>query len=83
MARLLKTTAVCCNIWAMDEPGRGKGWPYGLVIGCRMRYRYEISPRKAALIICAAVLVSLVYAEGWTWPLKAAAVILPVSLLVG
>ena len=48
-----------------------------------MRYQYEISLRKAALIVCAAVLMGLVYAEGWIWPLKAAAVILPVSFLVG
>ena len=48
-----------------------------------MRYRYEIPVRKAALIVCAAMLAGLVYAEGWIWPLKAAAVILPVSFLVG
>jgi hypothetical protein len=48
-----------------------------------MRYRYEIPLQRAALIVCAAVLVGLVYAEGWIWPLKAAAVILPVSLLIG
>jgi hypothetical protein len=48
-----------------------------------MRYRYEIPARKAALIVCAVMLAGLVYAEGWIWPLKAAAVILPVSLLVG
>ena len=48
-----------------------------------MRYRYEIPLRKAALIVCVAMLVGLVYAEGWIWPLKAAAVILPVSFLVG
>jgi hypothetical protein len=29
------------------------------------------------------MLAGLVYAEGWIWPLKAAAVILPVSFLVG
>jgi hypothetical protein len=26
---------------------------------------------------------TLVYVEGWIWPLKAAAVIMPVSLLIG
>jgi hypothetical protein len=25
----------------------------------------------------------LVFAEGWTWPLKAAACMIPVSLLIG
>ncbi len=28
-------------------------------------------------------LVALVYSEGWTWPLKAAAVMIPISLLIG
>jgi hypothetical protein len=35
------------------------------------------------LVVCALALVALVCAEGWTWPLKAAAVMIPVSLLVG
>lgn len=48
-----------------------------------MRHRIEIPPRSALLIACAVVLVGLVYAEGWVWPLKAAAVMLPVSFLVG
>jgi hypothetical protein len=48
-----------------------------------MRYRIEIPPRRAALIACAVALGGLVYAEGWIWPLKAAAVMIPVSLLVG
>jgi hypothetical protein len=47
-----------------------------------MRYRIEISPRNAVLIVCAAAFVGLVYAEGWIWPLKAAAVMIPVSFLV-
>jgi hypothetical protein len=47
-----------------------------------MRYRFEIPPRHTLLIVCAAVLVGLVYAEGWIWPLKAAAVMIPVSFLV-
>ena len=45
--------------------------------------RYRIQPRHAMLIVCALVLCGLVYAEGWTWPLEAAAVIIPVSLLFG
>jgi len=35
------------------------------------------------LIFCVVALVGLVYAEGWIWPLKAAAVMIPVSFLVG
>ena len=48
-----------------------------------MRYHFEIRLREATLIACAAVLVALVYEEGWIWPLKAAAVMIPVSLLIG
>jgi hypothetical protein len=48
-----------------------------------MRYRIEIPPRQAVLIGCAMALVGLVYAEGWIWSLKAAAVMIPVSFLVG
>ncbi|HEY2540703.1 MAG TPA: hypothetical protein VGI28_14595 [Stellaceae bacterium] len=48
-----------------------------------MRYRVRVPPRHAALIVCAAALVALVYAEGWTWPLTAAAVMIPISFLVG
>ena len=47
-----------------------------------MRHRFEIGPREATLVLCALVLVALVYAEGWIWPLKAAAVMIPVSLLI-
>ena len=53
------------------------------VIICGMRYRIEIPPRNALLIACAVALVGLVYAEGWIWPLKAAAVMIQVSFLVG
>jgi hypothetical protein len=45
--------------------------------------RIEIRPRHAVLFICAAALIALVYAEGWIWPLKAAAVLIPVSFLAG
>jgi hypothetical protein len=50
-----------------------------------MRYRYpiEIPPRDAVLILSALALLVLVYAEGWIWPLKAAACMIPVSLLIG
>jgi hypothetical protein len=48
-----------------------------------MRYRFELGPRHLTLVLCAATLAALVYAEGWTWPLKAAAVIIPLSLLIG
>ena len=48
-----------------------------------MRYRVEIPLRHALLIACALALAGLVYAEGWTWPLKAAAVMIPVTFLIG
>jgi hypothetical protein len=48
-----------------------------------MRRRIEIPPQDAILILCALGLLGLVYAEGWIWPLKMAAVMIPVSLLVG
>ncbi len=47
-----------------------------------MRPRLEIRLHEAVLIVCAVALVVLVYAEGWIWPLKAAAVVLPITLLV-
>jgi hypothetical protein len=48
-----------------------------------MRYLSLIAPRHAVLIACVAALAGLVYAEGWIWPLKAAAVMIPVSFVVG
>jgi hypothetical protein len=48
-----------------------------------MRRRIEIPPQDMILILCAASLLALVYAEGWIWPLKMAAVAIPVSLLIG
>ena len=48
-----------------------------------MRRRIVIPPRHAVLIVCAAALAGLVYAEGWIWPLKAAAVMNPVTFLIG
>jgi hypothetical protein len=55
-----------------------------MIIG-RMRYRYpiEIPPSDAVLILCALALLVLVYVEGWIWPLKAAACMIPLSLLIG
>jgi hypothetical protein len=47
-----------------------------------MRHRFEISLHHTALIVCVALLGVLVYREGWIWPLKAAAVMIPVSLLI-
>jgi hypothetical protein len=48
-----------------------------------MRYRLDIPPRDAVLVLCAFGLLALVHAEGWIWPLKAAACMIPVTLLVG
>lgn len=48
-----------------------------------MRRRIEIPPHELMLVLCAAGLLGLVYAEGWIWPLKMAAVMIPISLLVG
>ena len=48
-----------------------------------MRHRFEIPSRHVMLIACALALIGLVHAEGWIWPLKAAAVMIPVSFLVG
>jgi hypothetical protein len=49
----------------------------------RGMHRFEISLHHAALAVYVAALAALVYAEGWIWPLKAAAVMIPVSLLIG
>jgi hypothetical protein len=48
-----------------------------------MRNRFEIGLHELALVACAATLATLVYAEGWIWPLKAAAVMIPLTLLIG
>ena len=47
-----------------------------------MHLRFDFGLREATLIVCAGALAALVYAEGWIWPLKAAAVMIPVSLLI-
>jgi hypothetical protein len=49
-----------------------------------MRSPIEIPPFYVVLIICATTLVAaLVFAEEWTWPLRAAAYMIPVSILIG
>jgi hypothetical protein len=48
-----------------------------------MRSPIEIPPFYVALIFCTVTLLALVRAEGWIWPLKAAACMIPVSLLIG
>jgi hypothetical protein len=48
-----------------------------------MRRRIALPSRNAILILCALALIGLVFAEGWTWPLRVAAVMLPVSYLIG
>ena len=54
-----------------------------LVLTDGMRNPIDLTPREAVLVLCTLVLLVLVYAEGWIWPLKAAACMIPVSLLVG
>jgi len=48
-----------------------------------VRRHLRLEPRHVALFACVVTLVALVCAEGWIWPLKAAAIMIPVSLLVG
>jgi hypothetical protein len=48
-----------------------------------MHRNFRIGPHELALAACLATLAVLVYAEGWIWPLKAAAVMIPVTLLIG
>jgi len=48
-----------------------------------MRNRFEIGPYELVVVACAATLLALVYAEGWIWPLKAAAIMIPLTLLIG
>jgi hypothetical protein len=47
-----------------------------------MRSPIVIPPYYAVLIVCTVALLGLVYVERWTWPLKAAACMIPVSLLL-
>jgi hypothetical protein len=48
-----------------------------------MRYRFRLRPQHLVVLACVAAIVVLVYSEGWTWPLKAAAMVLPIAVLVG
>jgi hypothetical protein len=48
-----------------------------------MRNRFEIGLYELALVACAGTLATLVYAEGWIWPLKAAAIMIPLTFLIG
>jgi hypothetical protein len=48
-----------------------------------MRNGIDIQPRHAARIVCTLALAGLVYAEAGTWPLEVAALMIPVSLLLG
>jgi hypothetical protein len=48
-----------------------------------MRNRFKIGLYELSLAGCAVALAALVYAEGWIWPLKAAAVMIPMTLLIG
>jgi hypothetical protein len=48
-----------------------------------MRSPIDIPPHDAVLVLCALTLLALVCAEGWIWPLKAAACMIPVTLLLG
>ena len=57
------------------------GLPADDVYFPRMHRRFEISSKLVVLIGCIAVLAVLVHAEGWIWPLKAAAILIPVSFL--
>jgi hypothetical protein len=45
-----------------------------------MRSPIEIPPYYAVLIVWTLALFALVYGEGWIWPLKAAACMIPMSL---
>jgi hypothetical protein len=47
-----------------------------------MRQRLEIPPRQLVLTACALVFAVLVVLEGWIWPLKLAAVMIPVAALL-
>ena len=44
---------------------------------------FPIGPRQAALVACAVATIALIYVEGWIWPLKAAAAVIPIALLAG
>jgi len=47
-----------------------------------MHHRFRIGRHEVALAVCTVLLAALVYGEGWIWPLKAAALMIPLSLLI-
>ena len=47
-----------------------------------MRRPIVITPAQAVLIACTVVFAVLVAVGGWTWPLKLAAVVIPVAALL-
>jgi hypothetical protein len=67
-----------------DGAGRDPGIRRARVLyaAAMRRHRFEIGFHPALLLVCAVALAALVYSEGWIWPLKAAAVMIPVSLLI-
>jgi hypothetical protein len=74
--RIIRPTAPprCCE-YPGEEAGRHRP--------SHCRDAIEIPPFYAVLIVSTATLLALVHAEGWIWPLKAAACMIPVSLLIG
>jgi hypothetical protein len=48
-----------------------------------MRHLRRLDVHDAVLVGCALALLVLVHSEGWIWPLKGAALMIPLSLLVG
>ncbi len=48
-----------------------------------MRSRLKFPPRQGVLLACGAAVAAHVYVEGWIWPLKAAAIMIPVTFLLG
>jgi hypothetical protein len=47
-----------------------------------VRHPIVIAPSQAVLIVCTVVFAILVAIGGWTWPLKLAAVAIPVAALL-
>jgi hypothetical protein len=48
-----------------------------------MRSLIAIQHYYTILLLCTLALLALVYDEGWIWPLKAAASIIPILFLTG
>lgn len=47
-----------------------------------MRRRFKVPVEHVVLIACTASLAALVWTAGWTWPLRAAAVMIPITALL-